>query len=179
MADSGGLLARSGLDSLKIGGHKVPIALIAGGIALIGVIAVVRARQSGQNVLSAGQAPATAAGSGFGLPLPSSDVGPALANLSQQLNQLGQQGINSPAAAPQHMVTGGLGDTAVWLHAAPSASSPVAALLRPGESAAVAGSPVTGESFTNAQLGISGNQWEPINVGGTTYWAFLPEVKVS
>jgi hypothetical protein len=97
MADEG-LLAKSGLDSIKVGGHKIPIALIAGVIALVGVIVVVRRRQQGQQVASVGQAPATAADTGFGLPLPGSDPGPALANISQQLNSL-QQGLSTPASS--------------------------------------------------------------------------------
>src|SRR5690348_13542238 len=92
----GGLLARSGLDSIKIGGHKVPIALLAGVVALVGVIAVLRARKQGQQVATVGSSPATAADSGFGMPLPSSDPGPAIANLSQQINDLSQS-LNPPA----------------------------------------------------------------------------------
>jgi hypothetical protein len=92
---SGGFLARSGLDSIRIAGHKVPIALLAGLVALIGVVAILRARQQGRQV-AVGASPATAADSGFGLSLPSSDPGPALANISQQLTNLAQ-GINGPS----------------------------------------------------------------------------------
>ena len=109
MAQPDGLLAKSGLDSIKLGGHKVPIALIAGGIALVGVIAVLRARQRGQQV-AVGQAPASAADTGFGLPPPGADVGPALANLSQQLTSLGTSinGSASSASSVNATIRGGI-----------------------------------------------------------------------
>ena len=93
-----GLLAKTGLDSLKIGGHKVPFGLLAAGVGLAGVIVVLRARQSGQQVAQVGQAPATAADTGFGLPLPASDPGAQLADISSQLTSLSRS-INGPAAS--------------------------------------------------------------------------------
>jgi hypothetical protein len=99
-----GILAKSGKDSIDIAGHKVPIALLAGGVALIGVIVVLRARSQAQPVASIGQpsAPMTAADAGFGL-LPAPDNGAALANISQQLTSL-QQGINTAPAAPPSQI---------------------------------------------------------------------------
>lgn len=94
-----GLLAKSGKDSINIAGHKVPIALLAGGIALLGVIVVLRARQNQGQVAAIGAAPATAADTGFGLGAPI-DYGPAIANLSQQLTSLGQSINATPAPAP-------------------------------------------------------------------------------
>lgn len=102
MPEQQGFLARSGLDSINVGGHKVPIALIGGIAALAGVFLVLRARSQRSQVATVGQVPGSAAESGFGMPLPGTDVGPALANISQQLNQLSQQGLAGPVpAAPQ------------------------------------------------------------------------------
>jgi hypothetical protein len=86
-------------DTINVAGHKFPIALVGGIAAAAMVVVVLRARQQGQNVASAGQAPRTAAETGFGLPLPGADVGPALANLSQQLTDLRQSSISAPAPA--------------------------------------------------------------------------------
>lgn len=94
-----GLLAKSGLDSLKIGGHKIPIGLLAAGVGLAGVVVVLRARQQGQQVASVGQAPINAADLSSGLPLPSTDPGAQLANISQQLTSLTQAVITAPAPA--------------------------------------------------------------------------------
>lgn len=84
-----GFLAKTGLDSIKVGSHKVPIALIGGAAALAGVILVLRARSKGSPVATVGavgQAPATAADTGFGNFGP--DFTGALANITQQLTNL-------------------------------------------------------------------------------------------
>lgn len=107
-----GLLAKSGKDSINIAGHKVPIALLAGGVALLGVIVVLRARQNQGQVAAVGTAPATAADAGFGFATPV-DPTAGLAALSSQISSLQQQ-IQTPAAAPtpsspgafQSLVTG-------------------------------------------------------------------------
>jgi hypothetical protein len=93
-----GILAKTGLDSLKIGGHKVPFGLLAAGVGLAGVVVVLRARQQGQQVANVGQAPATAADTGFGLPLPATDPGAQLADITSQLTGISQR-PNPPAAA--------------------------------------------------------------------------------
>jgi hypothetical protein len=103
------LLAKTGLDSLKIGGHKIPIGLVAAGVGLVGVIVVLRARQQGQQVAQVGQAPLTAADAGFGLPLPGTDPGAQLADISQQLTTLSQS-INS---APSSTSAGNAGAPSV------------------------------------------------------------------
>lgn len=170
---AGGILAKTGLDTLKIGGHKVPIALIGGAAAVVTVVLVLRARSQGAQVASVGQAPFTAAGTGFGLPAPGADVGPALANLSQQLTAL-QQGTPLAAQAPR--LTPNLGDVPIWLHSSPSAESGVAAVIRPGSTLTPAGPAVQGGSFTSPQLGITGSTWIPLAVNGVTEYAFAPEV---
>ena len=118
-----GFLARSGLDSIDIGGHKIPIALIGGVAALAGVFLVIRARNQGQSVAAVGSAPATAAAGGFGLPAPGADVGPALADISQQLTTLGQ-GVNTPSSSTSTPVPAGSQpgeDSGFFFGAAPSA----------------------------------------------------------
>lgn len=172
----GGLLARSGLDSIKIGGHKVPIALLAGGIALVGVIAILRARQQGQQV-AVGAAPATAADSGFGMPLPSTDVGPAIANLSQQLTDLSQS-ISAPpassgapgAAANQITLTG----AQTGLFSRPEFSADALVTWLPGGTVVqgTGGPPVKGGSF--GQGNQQSSYWQPINYEGTTLYAWAP-----
>ena len=90
---------------LAVGGRKIPWEAIAAVAGVAGVVLVLRARHQGQNVVSAGQAPAaspyTAASSGFGSTGFGPDYSGALANLSQQLTSLSQQQAVSgaPAAA--------------------------------------------------------------------------------
>src|SRR2546423_7167728 len=102
-----GFLARSGLDSIKLAGHKVPIGLIAAGVGLAGVVVVLRARQQGHQVGSVGQAPGSAAETGFGLPLPGTDPGAQLANISAQLTSLSQS-INGPPSSTGSGTAGGI-----------------------------------------------------------------------
>lgn len=84
-------------DSINIGGHKFPIALIGGLAAVATVIIVLRARQQGQNVASVGQAPSALDPSLSGF---SPDLSTELADLSAQIAGL-QNGINSgPAPTP-------------------------------------------------------------------------------
>lgn len=174
MADQG-LLAKSGLDSIKIGGHKVPIALIAGGIALVGVVAVLRARQGGGQVASIGQGPATAAGSGFGTPLPSSDPGPAIADLAAQLNSIGQS-INASnstsSSAPQIFANSqpaGYGGAGIPIFGNPNDPSTYLGTIDWGSLLKVSGSPTTGR-----QVADRGNQWEQVTgPTGITGWAFV------
>lgn len=85
-------------DSINIGGHKLPIALVGALAAVFGVLVVMRARQSGANVAGAG----AQAAPGYGSLGPSSfapDNSAALANLSQQLTGIQQQ-LNQPPAQP-------------------------------------------------------------------------------
>jgi hypothetical protein len=96
--DQGGLLAKSGKDSINIAGHKIPIALIGGVAALAGVILVLRARSQGSNVATVGQAPYTAASTGFGTSSFGPDYSGALANISQELATL-QQGVGTSGPA--------------------------------------------------------------------------------
>ena len=174
----GGFLARSGLDSIRIGGHKVPIALLAGGVALVGVIAVLRARQQGHQVASVGAAPATAADSGFGLSLPSTDVGPAIANLSQQLSDLSQSFASSSggASAPSLVTLEGrpgymqnaLGQAILAIWKAPGTSGGQLTQLPAGTQLESAGLPVAGEAYGGSGF------WQPVKLpsGGTGYvWA--------
>lgn len=106
----GGFLAKSGLDSIKIGGKKIPIALIGGVAAVAGVILFIRARQSGSNVAQVGTVPAANTGvnpavySGGGLV---ADPTAALANLNQQLTGI-QQSLTQapqPVAPPAPLMT--------------------------------------------------------------------------
>ena len=106
-----GILAKTGLDSIKLGGHKVPIALIGGVAAVAGVLLVLRARKQGSG-LAAGAVPGTVpANTGvnpvvdqFGSSMLQNSDAAALANLSQQLVGL-QQAVNGPVggapAVPQ------------------------------------------------------------------------------
>lgn len=89
-----GVLPKGGIN---IAGHKVPWEMVGALAAVAGVILVIRARQQGSNVASVGQAPVaaspyTAASSGFGT---SPDYSAALADISQQLANIQQTGINS------------------------------------------------------------------------------------
>lgn len=149
-----GILAKTGLDTLKVGGHKVPIALVGGVAAVITVVLVLRARSQGAQLASVGQAPATAAGSSFGLPLPGTDVGPALANLSQQLTNLEQQGTNATVAAAPAPLPGFLrslpGQGADWQ---------IPLSLRPG-------GPVVGWATPGSQV-LLGGAPVPVNYGGS------------
>lgn len=99
-----GFLAKTGLDSIKIGSHKVPIALIGGVAALAGVFLVLRARQSKQQVATVGT---PAANSGVNPAVGYSGGNPAvgmdsamLANLSQQLTGLRQSIVGNTPSAP-------------------------------------------------------------------------------
>lgn len=91
-----GFFAKTGKDSINIAGHKIPIALLGGIAALGGVLLIIRARQSGSNVVSAGnqaQLPS--------ITNTSPDYSGALANISAQLTNLSQNGVNSaPGAVP-------------------------------------------------------------------------------
>lgn len=199
-----GLLAKSGKDSINIAGHKVPIALLAGGVALVGVIVVLRARSQAGQVASVGQAPATAADTGFGLGAPI-DYGPAIANLSQQLTALAQTGINgtSPGTSPGTAVTvapapgdrptptpppptnfgmvtsdigggyiystpGGLGGSLLGFFTGPLK------VLGP----AVAG-PAYGSSSSPGLVGVSSNEYIPVQYGGQTGYLWAPEAHIN
>lgn len=109
MAGNDGLFARTGKDSIDLAGHKIPIALIGGVAALLTVVLVLRARSRGSNVASVGAQPGspyTAASTGFGTGAVSPDYGPALANLSQQLTNLGQQSLAAPSPPQLQILTG-------------------------------------------------------------------------
>jgi hypothetical protein len=180
---SGGFLARSGLDSIRIAGHKVPIALLAGLVALIGVVAILRARQRGQQVGSVGAAPATAADSAFGLPVPSSDVGPALANLSQQLNDLSQSVTGSNASPAPSLVTlegragymqNALGQAILAIWKAPGTSGGQLTQLPAGTQLESAGVPVAGEAYGGSGF------WQPVKLpGGGTGYVWAPDTLVT
>lgn len=92
-------------DSINLGGHKFPIALIGGIAAVVGVLLVLRARKSGQNV-AVGAQPNMGVNPAidYGLGSTSPDYSAALANLSQQLTNL--QNINGPTSAPAQQVQG-------------------------------------------------------------------------
>ena len=88
-------LSKTGLDSLNIAGHKVPIALVGGVAAIAGVLLVIRARKTGSNVASVGQPNQgvnpvidTFGSQGF-----SPDFGGQLSNIEQGLAGI-QQTIN-------------------------------------------------------------------------------------
>ena len=85
---------------LQVAGHRIPWEAIAAIAGVAGVILVIRARQQGSSVAAVGQAPATAADTGFGAAGFSPDYSAALANISQQLTNLQQAGINAPASSP-------------------------------------------------------------------------------
>lgn len=169
----GGILARSGLDSIKLGGHKVPIALIAGVIALVGVIAILRARSTGSSA-SVGAAPSsspyTAASSGFGTQGFSPDYSGALANLSAQLTSLGQ-GLNSPASTPAPTVAPspvsliGGGPQGTW--DVPLSLTPGGAPIwvKAGSQVTLAGAPVAGTYAGQTLLA------EPVNYLGGQFFA--------
>lgn len=72
-----------------------------------------------------------------------------------------------------YQVSSALGTIPVWLHAAASNESPVAALLRPGEALWTTGAPIKGGSYNGS------DQWVPVNVAGTTYYALAKEVAFS
>ena len=89
-------------DSLNIGGHKFPIALIGGLAAVAGVLLVLRARSQGSRVASVGQQPMTADLSGFGTQGFLPDQSAALANIQASLSNLSGdlQGFNkAPGSA--------------------------------------------------------------------------------
>jgi hypothetical protein len=146
-------------------GHKVSTdAVLIAGASLIGILVLWRmAKPGAPQAVSltptfAGDG-ATFASPPMGSPI-SSSMAPATPAPARVAGQLagGQQGI--------------------WLHTQANAQSPVGAILQPGQMANAAGAPISGGSFTSAQLGVTGNQWEPVSVGGSTYFAFLPEVSV-
>lgn len=86
-------------DAINLGGHKLPIPLVAAAAALLGVLVVLRHRQTGGSVATVGappvSSPASAAFGGFGF---QADPSAALANLSQQLTSLQQQQTTPPAS---------------------------------------------------------------------------------
>lgn len=93
------LFEKGGADSIDVAGHKIPIQLIGGIAAVVGVLLVLRARKSGQNVAAVG----TPANTGVNPVIDSfsggstgSDISGQLSNITQQLTSLGQSGINSP-----------------------------------------------------------------------------------
>lgn len=162
-----GFLAKSGLDSLKIAGHKVPIGLLAAGVGVAGLIVVMRARQQGRTVGQVGQAPATAADSGFGLPLGGVDPGVAIAGLSQQLNDLSQSlHPPGPAAPTETLVVTGLYSPAegTGLRGAPSFESNNPVLNRLGVGQSVQVNPVAvssggGETWNQILSGPYAGEW--------------------
>ena len=181
-------------DAVNIAGHKLPLPLVGAAAGLLGVILILRARSSGSNVAAAGTPAAMPASVGvFG-----QGQEAQLANLSQQLGDI-ERLLHPPVSAPpaptpapgvdpsggkgptgiRPIITGALGNIPVWLHTAPSAESPVGALLRPGETAIVSGSPMLGGTYVSPLVpGVKSDMWLPINIGGTTEYAFLPEVSI-
>lgn len=92
---------------INVAGHKIPWEAIAALAGVAGVILVIRARQSGQTVAAVGQAPSTAAATGFGTAAPVDDSA-QLANITQQLTNLSQAIAGSPptpAPAPPAAAT--------------------------------------------------------------------------
>ena len=189
-------------DAVNIAGHKLPLPLVGAAVGLLGVVLVLRARSSGSNVAAAGTPAAMPASVGvFG-----QGQEAQLANLAQQLGDIERQlnppgggaagpGVTNGTAAPagrdprcptgmcgvssRSTITGALGNISVWLHTAPSAESPVGALLRPGESAIVSGAPLVGGTYVSPVVpGVTSDMWLPVNIGGTTEYAFLPEVNI-
>jgi len=166
-AQQGGFLARSGLDSFKIAGHKVPIALIAGGIALVGVIAVLRARQG---AVSAGSPPASPAVlSDFGATAP--DFRGSIASLQDQLTGLGTSlaaATAAPAPTPVQRLAslvplpGQASGTQIPLALAPG--GPVVGWAPSGGSVSLKGAPVATTYAGTALLA------EPVDyLGGSFY----------
>lgn len=173
----GGILAKSGLDSIKVGGHKIPIALLAGIVAVIGVILLMRARSQGATVGSVGQAPATAAGSGFGVQGFTPDTSGALANISQQLTSLSQQQSTAGAAPPTGLTesapvgfpTSGYGTIPLYLN--PGGTRWSAQDTTAGGNLAAWlpwNSPIR---ITGAPVQAGGQSWEPVTYGGINGFA--------
>lgn len=91
------LLPKGGLN---IAGHKIPWEAVAAVAAVVSVLLVIRARQSGQNVASVGtpvNSPYSAAMTGFGNFSP--DYSAQLANITQQLTTL-EHSVNGPVPPP-------------------------------------------------------------------------------
>lgn len=186
---AGGLLAKSGLDSIKIGGHKVPIALLAGGVALVGVIAILRARSQGAAVASVGQVPAapfTAAGSSFGFPT-GPDVGPALANISQQLTALGATGINGGTPAPAATPAPSFGQVSSDIGGGFIFNQPggggLLGFFKPGSPLVITGPAVKGPNYGGSTspglIGISSDLYLPVSYGGQTGYIWAPEAGIT
>lgn len=184
MADQpgGGFLAKTGLDSIKVGGHKIPIALIGGVAALAGVVLVLRARSQGSQVGAVGQAPATAADTGFGALGFQPDVSGALANISQQLTDLSQS-ASSSSAPPLSLVTlqgrpgyrtNALGQAILAIWKAPGTSGGELTELPAGTQLVSGGLPVAGEAYGGSGF------WQPVTLpGGGTGYVWAPDTFVS
>jgi hypothetical protein len=82
---------------LSVAGHKIPWEAIAALAGVAGVILIIRARQQGSNVAAVGQAPATAADTGFGAAGFTPDNSAQLADLSAQITSLQQSLAGAPA----------------------------------------------------------------------------------
>lgn len=174
-------------DLAKLSKNKPAMVGLAGAAALGGYALYRRTRGGGAGVTG----PTSAlAGSGYMAGLDTSGANQAdflsqfSGTLGGQLGQLGDaitslQGINGTGTGVNGKTATGVLSTPIWLHTQSNVDSPVGALLQPGQSAAVAGSAVTGGMFKSPQLGVSGNQWVPISVSGQTYYGFLPELAVS
>lgn len=159
---------------LQIAGHRVPWEAIGAVAAVLGVILVLRARQQGQNVASVGQAPATAADTGFGSLQP--DFSGALANISQQLTTLQQGAPSSPATPATPAQTLGLVDTnnPNWLvPVGNKLGGPPIAWLPQGTPATLVGSP---QPFTwGGKSGLA----EEVSILGSDYWVNVLNLPLS
>lgn len=97
---AGGLLAKSGKDSIDIAGHKIPIALIGAVVAVVGVVLFMRARSQGSSA-AVGAVPANTGVNPVidQFSSQASADAASLANLNQQLVGISQQ-LNAGPAAP-------------------------------------------------------------------------------
>lgn len=157
---------------LSIAGHKIPWEAIAAIAGVAGVLLVLRARQQGQNVASVGQAPAspyTAAASGFGASF-APDYSAALANLSSQLNQMQQTGLNttSPTVAQLFgLVEGPGGQANQPIPLAGVAGGAPVGFVQPGQNVSLIGSPQ--QATWNGQAFLT----QEVSLNGSNYWVNL------
>jgi hypothetical protein len=108
VSPSGGAPHKSGLfdvmgDSIDIGGHRIPVSVLALVATVAGIFLVLRARASGSNVVSAGTAAAAPASTGYSSTAydPNaaaiSDLQNAVTSLAAQISQM-QASTPSPTS---------------------------------------------------------------------------------